>query len=83
MKTVNPVSIRIPNELKDWAQNRSALNYRSLSGEVTAILANARNEELLEKGVKELANSHPRNIGTSEFLEGKASCDDSENISDV
>lgn len=83
MKTVNPVSIRIPNELKHWAENRSIRNYRSLSSEVIAILASARNDELQIKSMGK--QSGPSSIATvtTELIAENALQDKNEETADV
>lgn len=47
--TVNPISIRMPSELKNWAEERSTRNFRSLSAEVVAILTSTRDDEYQNK----------------------------------
>lgn len=45
MKPVNPISIRIPEDLKQWLEERSIRNFRPLSKELVAILDALRKGE--------------------------------------
>lgn len=40
-----PFGLRLPLELKEWIENRSIRNYRSMNGEIVAILSAIRDDE--------------------------------------
>lgn len=45
MKAVNPISVRIPADLKQWLEERSIRNFRPMSQELVAILSALRKGE--------------------------------------
>lgn len=42
---ITPFGLRLPRELKQWAEQRSTENGRSLNSEITAILKSAKQAE--------------------------------------
>lgn len=53
---VSEMRIRLPKELKEWAENRSIRNHRSMNGEIVAILSAIRDGEKNGDGSEKLAN---------------------------
>ncbi|WAJ26271.1 Arc family DNA-binding protein [Antarcticirhabdus aurantiaca] len=45
MQHPNPISVRIPHEVKDWLKSRAEENSRTVSGEILALLKAARQAE--------------------------------------
>lgn len=45
MDNPNPISVRIPHDVKDWLKARSEANCRTVSGEILALLRVAKQTE--------------------------------------
>lgn len=54
--TASPTSIRLPADLKEWAETRSIRNHRSLNREIIAILSAIREGEKSGAGFDVFAN---------------------------
>lgn len=48
MTSPNPISVRIPTEVKDWLKSRAEENSRTVSGEILAVLKAAQKSDLTE-----------------------------------
>lgn len=82
MSNRHSTSIRLPNELRAWAETRSIRNYRSLSAEIVAILTAVRCGEIEMNGFERLAN--PSHIpGSLELFHHKVGLADAEKTADV
>lgn len=69
MSNRHSTSIRLPMEIKEWAENRSIRNHRSMSAEIVAILSVIREGEKTGSGFEKLAN--PSGVsGNTPLLEG-------------
>lgn len=65
---IKPFGLRLPRDLKQWAEDRSIRNGRSLNAEITAILAALREGEKTGDGFEHFAN--PSGIpGTVELFQ--------------
>ena len=53
---IKPFGLRLPSDLKKWAEARSIRNARSLNAEITAILSAIRDGEENGDGFEKLAN---------------------------
>ncbi len=53
---IKPFGLRLPRELKQWAETRSIRNSRSLNAEINAILAAVRLGEEHGSGMENFAN---------------------------
>jgi hypothetical protein len=56
MNNRHSTSIRLPIEIKEWAENRSIRNHRSMSAEIVAILSAIRDGEKAGSGFEKFAN---------------------------
>ncbi|EKF17161.1 Arc family DNA-binding protein [Nitratireductor pacificus] len=56
MSNRHSTSIRLPIEIKEWAESRSIRNHRSMSAEIVAILSAIRDGEKTGTGFEGFAN---------------------------
>lgn len=47
-RKINPVQLRMPEDLKVWLQHKAVDNYRSLNGELVARLLKDREREQIQ-----------------------------------
>ncbi|BET96545.1 MULTISPECIES: Arc family DNA-binding protein [Xenorhabdus] len=55
MRSITPLGVRIPDDLKEKIQERAAKNGRSMNSEINMILQSAIDEETKPKNIDELA----------------------------
>ncbi|KLU15137.1 MULTISPECIES: Arc family DNA-binding protein [Xenorhabdus] len=55
MRSITPLGVRIPDDLKEKIQERAARNGRSMNSEINMILQSAIDEESQPKNIDELA----------------------------
>ncbi|MDC9591031.1 Arc family DNA-binding protein [Xenorhabdus sp. XENO-10] len=55
MRSITPIGVRIPDDLKEKVQERAAKNGRSMNSEIIMILQSAVDEELHPRNIDELA----------------------------
>ena len=67
-----PTSIRLPPELKKWAETRSVRNHRSVNREIIAVLSAIRDGEKSGEGFEAIAN--PSGIPGDVPLFGEGAC---------